>query len=141
MRALRALLLTIGLLLGQIGFGRLTFVMANGDLCPTCPTLADYVARQARQVGGSETRIQSSHYDCHDCCTLTGHIDQPSDSEQGFHAPGGDLVAVLPTAAALPVSTARWHRQAIGERVDENPPTGPPDSYGSRAPPASTLGV
>lgn len=125
------LLLAIAVSLLQVHFCGPTFLMSDGSLCPTCPTLVDNTVNHEARKQIAEQR----HGDCHDCCKLTECKDndgkQPVTSASSQHF---DYLALaqLPNQLVLPdIEFAGCAPPFEPGR----PATGPPSERPARAPP------
>ncbi|MBN9503354.1 MAG: hypothetical protein BGO01_20940 [Armatimonadetes bacterium 55-13] len=128
MRALKTILKVLAIFVGQIHFCHAAYVLPNGQECGICPTLA----QTERHTEAQE--IQASHGDCHDCCQLKS-CDKDGVQKLAKVAPLVHLVIDLPVAPNfwLPIAFADQPQRPIF--LETAPPTGPPATTPSRAPP------
>lgn len=145
MRSLRALLLILGLLLGQIAFGRVNYLLPNGRSCFTCPTLEDCRSPMAAMpdrvsVGTMKAATGVAHGDCHDCCTLTAKSPDTKSARAVADGFSFHVAAILPKPLPTSVPELRPIRAVVPVCVDAYPPNGPPALSASRAPPVFSVG-
>lgn len=105
------------------------YLKPTGEVCNVCPTLQH----------SNEAQGTLSHGDCHDCCHLQACPTPEQKAVATYVASGFDLamdLPVLPTEVVFPavVTPAKpiWF-------VASHPPTGPPSTKNSRAPPSFRL--
>lgn len=144
-RSLRALLLILGLLLGQIGLGRVNYLLPDGRSCFTCPTLEDSRSLMAAMpdrdsVGTVKAAMGVAHGDCHDCCTLTAKSPDTKSARAVADGFSFHVAAILPKPLPTSVPELRPVRAVVPTFVDAHPPNGPPILSASRAPPAFSVG-
>lgn len=126
-----SLLLAIAVSLLQVHFCGPTFLMSDGSLCQTCPTLVDNNVNHEARKQIAEQR----HGDCHDCCKLTECKDtdgkQPVTSASSQHF---DYLAStqLPNQLILPDIEFAGSAPPF---EPGRPATGPPSERPARAPP------
>lgn len=126
-----SLLLAIAVSLLQVHFCGPTFLMSDGSLCPTCPTLVDNTVNHEARKQIAEQR----HGDCHDCCKLTECSDnngkQPVTSASSQHF---DYLGLPELANPLVIPDIDF-AVCIAPFEPGRPATGPPSERPARAPP------
>ncbi len=132
-RVLRTLLLLLTLLVGQSHLCAHEYVKPSGQVCETCRALDD-APKPGIHPGSS--RLQASHGDCHDCCTIRS-CDNDSPTAEADFKPAPSFPAILPPPLVFVLVIATEFRDIRPPSVELYLPHGPPCERSARAPPVS----
>lgn len=121
------------LLFVQLHICQSEYTLPGGETCYTCPTL-DQDDHEGTQVEFSSTK----HGDCHDCCEIKPCDESGKEKAAAAQTFQFHLALALPSD--LPILAIPLIQEPLAEFefLEGCPPTGPPTSCQSRAPPASS---
>lgn len=121
------------LLFVQLHICQAEYTLPGGETCFTCPTLD-----QDDHIGTQVELSSQKHGDCHDCCEVKPCDEGGKDTAALAQALQFNLVFALPPT--IPTINFLLIEEPVAEFefLEGCPPTGPPATSKSRAPPASS---
>jgi hypothetical protein len=121
-------LITAALLLVQIHICQAAYVLPTGRTCLVCPKIEEDGHTQA------QIAAKDQHGDCHDCCELR-ECDDAGKVKAKIAPPILSLAMALPIALLTVPVIQELEERVTTYYIEGCPPTGPPSSTRSRAPP------
>lgn len=122
------------LLFVQLHICQAEYTLPGGETCFTCPTLD-----QDDHSGTQVETLSALHGDCHDCCEIVPCDESGKEKAAVVQTFQVQLVLALPSDLPILEIPSIQEPLAEFEFLEGCPPTGPPTSTQSRAPPASSL--
>lgn len=130
MKAVRALLLILALVVGHTHVCHVIWRLPSGQICQACPQPE---VRDHHE--GDRPAVTVTTNDCRDCCSLTHCDDDGPDATKAFSIPPTLVMARIEPVLvfpSLPVIT----RDPISAVVTLHLPNAPPTLGSARAPPS-----
>jgi hypothetical protein len=129
MKAVRALLLILALVVGHTHVCHVIWRLPSGQVCEACPQTE---VRDHHEGGRPRETIAAN--DCRDCCSLTHCDDDGPDATKAFSVPATLVMARIEPELVLP-SLPIITRDPIAAVVALHLPNAPPSLRSARAPP------